>query len=245
MSCDLIDRPEMSWISHSDPNVDLAVMPFNFNSQDSGMDMLGFPSKMLLSVEELKTRNVGVGDRCYAVGLFRLLQGSKRNVPIVHSGNIALMAGEELVPVADWSAPHSLKTRLVEAHLIEMTNLRGLSGAPVFVAPTIWTVGPRAGYDEAGSPQIQGRILIGGYDPSIKLLGIWSSSWDAKPPSIAMEYGDGRVPLGIGSVVPASKLLDLLNDPRVVERRVTWHRQPAPADDTPSATATWNSDEAI
>lgn len=225
MSCDILDRPDMKWLYHPDPNVDLALMPFNYNSEETGMDMLGFPSTMLLGSDDLKSRNIDVGDRCYAVGLFRLLQGSKRNVPIVHSGSIALMAGEEAIPVRDWREPHSGALLQVDAHLVEMTNLKGLSGAPIFVAPTVWACAPKAELDQLGKPKLGRTTLVSGYDPSVKVLGIWSASWDAHPAAVATEYGDGRVPVGVGTVVPASKLLELLNDPRVVERRATWHRK--------------------
>lgn len=225
MHCDLIERPDMAWITHADPNVDLAVMPFNFSEKDTGLDMLCLRSDMLLDAHSLEELGIAPGDRCYAVGLFRLLQGSKRNIPIVHSGSIALLAGEEQIPVTDWLKPHSNATRYVDAHLVEMTNLKGLSGAPIFVAPTIWGIAPKAEYDDAGKPKIGDRTLIGGYSPTPKLLGVWSSSWEALPAAVATEYGESRVPVGMGTVVPSSKLLELLSDPRVTERRNSWHRK--------------------
>lgn len=222
MLCDPLDRPEMKWLAHPNSNVDLAVMPFAFNESDTGLDMLGFRSSLLLSDEEIKTLDVDVGDRCYAVGLFRLLQGSKRNVPIVHSGSIALMAGEEAIPVQDWLAPHSGAARYVDSHLVEMVNLSGLSGAPVFVKRTLWAVAPKAGFDEAGKPTIEGQTLIGAYDPGIKLLGIWSGSWEADPSAVSTAGRGNRVPVGMGSVVPAGRLMELLNGSLVAERVRFW-----------------------
>ena len=40
--------------------------------------------------EYLKTAEIDVGDLCYTVGLFRFIFGKKTNLPLVHSGNIAL-----------------------------------------------------------------------------------------------------------------------------------------------------------
>jgi hypothetical protein len=224
MHCDLLERDDLRWIAHADPNVDLAVMPFQFSAEEQGWDVLGFDSGMLLGDEDLVAYNIGVGDRCYAVGLFRLLQGSERNVPIVHSGSLALMAGEEPIPVKDWLAAG--QTRQVEAHLVEMSNLKGLSGAPVFVYPTLWAIAPKAGFDENDKPKILPPTLVGAYDPRVKLLGLWSASWDGLQSAVETAgFGANRVPIGMGTVVPAARLKELFDDPRVLERRADWLRR--------------------
>jgi hypothetical protein len=115
---------------------------------------------------------IGTGDICYAVGLFQLLAGKKRNLPIVHTGNLALTAGEEAIPVRDWHCyPQRGKIRYVEGHLVELQNLKGLSGSPVFV---------RASHDILDLPTDAGgtaNIRVSRND--IHLLGVWQSSWDA------------------------------------------------------------------
>jgi hypothetical protein len=53
------------------------------------------------------------------------------------------------------------------------------------------------------------------------LLGIWSASWDGwlGEEAIGVRKGDMRVPVGMGSVVPAARLLELLDHPDLVARR--------------------------
>jgi hypothetical protein len=45
---------------------------------------------------------LGVGDFTYTIGLFRLMSGERRNLPIVHFGTVAMVPGDEKIPVRDW-----------------------------------------------------------------------------------------------------------------------------------------------
>src|SRR5437764_14482248 len=83
----------------------------------------------------VKSQRVGIGDLTYTVGLFRLLSGNKRNLPIVHSGIVSMMPSDERIPVRDWRPPHG--RIFVEGYLVETGSLEGLSGSPVFMHPTI------------------------------------------------------------------------------------------------------------
>jgi hypothetical protein len=196
------------YCNNSDPDVDLAVMPFG-----KGMPLAGFrgcfiPSDILVSEATLQKWPIGIGDICYAVGLFRLLVGRKRNLPIVHTGRIALMPCDERLPVQDWHNPNGPR-RHIEGYLIELQNLKGLSGSPVFVRPTA---------------EWEGLTLSNGSTEAIAatvrkffLLGIWQGSWDARPDEVlAVDRGNEiRVPVGMGTVVPATKLIELLELPEL------------------------------
>jgi hypothetical protein len=205
----------LRWFSDtSDPNVDLAIMPFNCDLRPQGVDNLYLRSEILATETKRKEWNIGNGDACYAIGLFQFVAGKKRNLPVVHTGNIALMPGDELIPVQDWLAPQgSGKKRHVEGFLLELQNLKGLSGSPVFVRPTVEIEGLRT---EEGR-EFTARML----NREIFLLGLWQSSWDAPPDEImAIERGENiRVPVGMGVVVPADKILALLEIPQLEELR--------------------------
>ena len=60
-------------------------------------------------------------------------------------------------------------------------------------------------------------IVITALKPELKLLGVWAGSWD-KPTSRINE----RVPVGIGIVTPAYRLIELLDSPPVAENRQKW-----------------------
>jgi hypothetical protein len=97
------------------------------------------------------------------------------------------------------------QTRFVEGYLVEITNLQGLSGAPVFVRSGIQINFP---IDGGGAGE---GILAA---PNLKLLGVWQGSWEGFSAA-----DDQRVPVGIGIVTPAQKLLEILDSPALVENR--------------------------
>lgn len=204
------------WYSGQSLDVDLAVIPFNYDLWKAGLDVKVFPSDLFAVNARIEEEQIGVGDLCYTVGLFRLMAGKTRNVPVVHSGNIALMPGQEKVPVQEWmQRSPTVTTRYVEGYLIEATNLKGLSGSPVFVRPTL---------DWADIPLSDGRSMSARLPRTdIFLLGIWQGSWDARPDDVmGVEHGIGvRVPVGIGVVVPVSNLIDLLETEELQMQRDT------------------------
>jgi hypothetical protein len=205
------------WYCHSDPNVDLAVMPLNKSYRQAGYDVLVCPEEIIAQVRtDHQPTDAFTGDQCYAVGLFRLLHGKTRNLPVVHTGNLALLAGEELIPVHDWLTPSdSRKIRMVDAHLVELQSLQGLSGSPVFVRPPMIITGIQA----AG----KSHDIMVPLD-RIHLLGIWQGAWEAEPDRVAaIQRGKlVRVPVGVGVVTPASKLRELFEMPEVKDEREAW-----------------------
>jgi hypothetical protein len=196
------------WYSNiDDSNVDLSVMPVTFDMPERDeLDLLAFRSVIFADEGVVRQLEIGVGDMCYAVGLFRLMAGSERNLPIVHTGNIALMPGEERIPLQNWLNPNTTARKFVNGYLVEMQNLKGLSGSPVFVRPS-----RRLDLSMAGQGSM--KLRIGKED--VFLMGIWQSSWDEKPGEIlAVEKGkEVRVPVGIGTVVPTDELIRLLEMP--------------------------------
>jgi hypothetical protein len=77
---------------------------------------------------------IGIGELTYTIGLFRLMSGAMRNLPVVHFGSIA-MVPDERIPVQDWRDRN--KTFEVEGYLVETQGLEGLSGSPVFVRQSV------------------------------------------------------------------------------------------------------------
>ena len=159
--------------------------------------------------------NIGIGDICYTIGLFRLLYGKKRNIPIVFTGNIALVPEDEKIPVEDWEKPG--KTKYVDGYLVSSQSLDGLSGSPVFVRPTTDINLPCL---KSSEKDISGeRFPLS----DVFLIGIWSDAWSAPPDQILAAQtrmgGNIRVSLGVGVVVPIEKLLELLEVPEMQKKR--------------------------
>lgn len=216
---------EFRWISHSDSSVDLAVALFQLDLASAGLDDLSMSADLILTDAHVAQLGINVGDLCYGVGLFHLLQGSKRNVPVVHTGHIALMPSDEEITVEDWTAPKgSGRHKAVRGYLVELQNLKGLSGSPVLVRPTKQAYG--ATYERDGQvPRLGPAQFMGAYDADPYLLGVWSASWDGLAAGAAFaEYGSStRVPVGLGTVVPSSRLLELLQSEVVRGRKVAWN----------------------
>jgi hypothetical protein len=82
----------VQWFRHPDPTVDVAAIKVSFR-RENNFDTLYFAAHMMLTDRRLKTETIGIGDWAYAVGLFRLMSGQKRNLSIAHSGIIAMMPG--------------------------------------------------------------------------------------------------------------------------------------------------------
>ncbi|MGE5562087.1 MAG: hypothetical protein ACM3ZV_02125 [Bacillota bacterium] len=170
-------------------------MPFDLDLKDTPADAISLPEDFPLTDSLRDEENVGFGSTCYAVGLFRVHPGKKRNLPVVHTGNIALMPSpDELVPVRDKIT--GIVTEM-EAYLVEMTNLDGLSGAPVFVRPEL-PVSITLENDTIHRAHLNKAYTY--------ILGVWVASWTATPPS-----GLGVNPVGMGVVTPIEKVLDILN----------------------------------
>jgi hypothetical protein len=205
------------WYYHPEETVDIAIIPFNVTAISHQRYL---PEKFLLIPDRMEEERIGIGDLTYTVGLFRLMSGANRNLPIVHCGNIALMPGDEKIPVRDWRDPSQTKTLHVNGYLVETHSLRGLSGSPVFVRGSVGLSGIPIPY--AGSTTLTAQLPVA----HLFLLGIWQSSWDAPPDQVmAAEVGRGvRVPVGLGVVVPAVRIREVLDLEEVRQHRDTHRR---------------------
>jgi hypothetical protein len=125
---DYIEVSGRRWFTHSsDRSVDAAVMPWGPPGE---ADSLWIRHRMFTNPEKLLEKGIGVGDEVYATGLFSPVIGIDKNNPIVRSGHLA-MSPPATVPLREWDTP------TMEAYLIEMRSLGGLSGSPVFVQRSI------------------------------------------------------------------------------------------------------------
>lgn len=207
------------WHFHPDETVDLAIVQGR-NWRGDGIDMLTIPEDMLASPEVIESENIGVGDACYAVGLFRLMSGKNRILPIVHTGNIAMLPQDERIPVKNWKLsagePPSVE---FEGYLVEMNSLEGLSGSPVFVRSTILI---------EDFPTLDGKtkkVIVPRW--KVFLLGVWRSAWTGDPSAVVAADRTGfKVPVGMGAIEPTSRLLELLeSSPVVSERNATLEKR--------------------
>jgi hypothetical protein len=193
----LISARDTHWYFHpDDPCVDVAVCDLYL---DDDVDYIDLPSDMFLTNETIEGKDIGAGDEVVITGLLYRREGNKKNLPIVRTGNIALIAdSDELIPTEMGN---------IEAHLVEVRSTGGLSGSPAFVvkcfpfAQTSW---------------------------EIYFLGIVHGHWSLPTTEANIIEEDrsqpdnpdkGKINTGIAVVTPAQKVLEVLYHPELVEMR--------------------------
>jgi hypothetical protein len=179
--------PGYKWWRHPTDNVDAAVFPWGLQG-----GFATFPVERFISDVNLDLTRIGIGDEVFIVGLFRKWAGYKTVMPIVRHGHIAMMAGEP-IPTKNYGK--------ALMHLIEAFSLQGLSGAPVIARQTIGVpFRPRNEFEPENVGTLALMFLLGlvhGYYPIQEGRQVWHT--------------------GISMVVPSTKILEILNQPELIE----------------------------
>lgn len=178
---------------------DVAVAPFNFSY--APFDAKWTPLANAATAEVMSRLDIGVGEPVVAVGLFRRHHGTDRNIPIVRTGNIAMLQGE---PVQTrWCG-------YTKAHLIQLMSIAGLSGSPVFVHLSPF----RIAHDKVTTID-DGKQYY--------LLGLISGHFDLKnlhEDAVVDDDSDlGSINSGIGVVIPVEKIIEAITQPELSESR--------------------------
>lgn len=194
-----IDAEGARWFYHptDEEHVDVAVLPI---TPPSGLDSMSINNINFFTPQNYPTLGIGTGDEVFITGLFSLAKGSRRNMPIVRLGSIAMMP-EGKIPTRDFGE--------IDAYLVETRSFGGVSGSPVFVRPTTDT-----GRAMRGS-------VVGG-SRHFYLLGLMHGHWEIDPNAINqvnIKGVDEGVNLGIAIVVPTYKIVEVLNHPEIMAMR--------------------------
>ena len=192
----------VKWYYHpTEPNaVDAAVTPFapsGFENLD--VDWVRFP-EMVVTPESMQKYGIGIGDEIAVIGLFTGFSGRERHFPIARIGNLAMVPSER-VPVKDFDP--------MEAYLAEGRSIGGLSGSPVYVRQTV----------NVQVPGPDGKTpLAFAATGAIFLLGLMHGHWDLPKGFSSLIQGE-TTNMGISIVVPAHKIMEILNHPELVDMR--------------------------
>jgi len=187
--------PKRTVFTHSDPLVDIAVIPCL--PDVSEFDVKFLPDDMITTKEDYEKLNIREGSEVFFTGLFLPFPGAERNYPVVRFGRVALVTDEKIT----WK-----KGKDMDLYLIEADSYGGNSGAPVFFY--------------LGSDREPGKIVVG--KPILKLAGIMKGSFGERRPLEVVETN--RIPVavnnvGIAAVVPAYKLHEILFSDEVKKHR--------------------------
>lgn len=159
-----------------------------------------------------------LGDEVFLVGLFRSHYGKERNVPIIRVGNIAALP----------SPDEPIKTTYcgdIEAYLVEVKSVAGISGSPVFKD---WYQETRMEFpgiiDPRGRPSDPEDINWFDYH----FVGLVHGHFDAAKLSDAIADDDTldadpaapeKINTGIAIVVPQKQIFETLYQPELVADR--------------------------
>lgn len=188
----------MRWWYHPTEadTVDVAVTPFVASER---MDVECISEKIFTTNDRIQRYGIGVGDEINVVGLFTKFYGSTKHIPIVRTGNVAMMPTDKM-PVNRGET---------DVYLVEGRSIGGLSGSPVFVRHTISMDGiaPKTGEFQRISGVSQ-----------LHLLGLIRGHWDLHHGGGDLQQAEA-VNMGIALVIPAQKILEVLYHPELVKMR--------------------------
>jgi hypothetical protein len=209
-----IEQPE--WHFHSDPSVDVALLELE-PPKESDNDR--FPDRLAVTHGSVP-ETFGLGDLVYTVGLFTWHRGRSRNIPLVHAGHIAALPQDDRVLVRDWDEPNNRAARKqIEAFVVQCPTMPGSSGSPVFVRRSMPAAHHRHWHEpESGDNYTPTNWPPNGYSREVYLLGLWHGAWEINEGDV-IGMTAVRHPAGYGIVVPAYKILEVLDVPKLKERR--------------------------
>ena len=173
-------------------SVDVALFNISGFADAGQIDHGVYPIAGFATPELIREEEIGIGEETFIVGMFVHHHGNTKNIPIVRIGNIAAMPEEQVVSGIG----------AIDAYLVEARSIGGLSGSPVFVNLGLLRV--KGGIVEVVQmhPSVADRRAVG----RIYLLGLMHGHYDEQ-----------HVNMGIGIVVPASRILEVVNQEAILE----------------------------
>lgn len=197
---EVMEAPASSWVQH--PNGDDVSMCPLPQLATTRLQTLGIETDRFVTAQIAETEDIGIGDEVFMVGRFAQHSGSRtRNIPVARFGNIAAM------PIEPIERPEGVKQ---ESFLVECRSVPGHSGAPVFVYK-------RPRFEQPGglSPITGGRVTK--WDGVKQLVS--NSYWLLGMDWCHLEDADKKANTGMAGVIPAWKILELINCEQFVQQR--------------------------
>jgi hypothetical protein len=206
---DILEYSQQQWKRHPDGD-DLAVAPISLEAAKHKYARID--TCLFINQEIMLDHDIGAGDEVFIVGRFIGYDGKQQNEPTVRFGNLSL--GKTVIVVREDGINQ-------ESFLVETRSLAGYSGSPIFLHILPFSYRPGFGLVTSSKMEKDGKQL--GVGPW--LLGIDYGHHQLKElvrQKCKDPVGDGSFVCsnsGITDVVPAWKLLDLLNDEEFVKVR--------------------------
>lgn len=219
------------WFYHdSNEAIDVAILPLKNLDIDFGQKF--FPVDRFAIGDNLTRSKIRLGEEVFLTGLFHGHSGSWRNLPIVRVGNIAAMVREPIQ-----SKDFNDNEIRIYGYLVELRSIGGLSGSPVFAVLDEATPGSQyvstmpvpltdaAGYSYDGSRQID---PVSSIQRQYCLMGLLHGHYEVTSRIPYLHGGkvmrDEQINLGIGIVIPAADINDVLFNKAIESERAAMFR---------------------
>jgi hypothetical protein len=224
---DLIENNTSKVFTHSDPSVDIAVVPVV--PDEKTIDFKILPEEMLTTKESFSELKISEGSDIFFIGLFTSFYGQHRNFPIVRFGRVAMISSEKI----PWRDRPTSPVQEADLYLLETQSYGGNSGSPVF-----FYLGP---------DHVPGQIYIG--PAQIRLAGIMRGTFLNGSPIQFLQSPTASIPystqnVGIAAVSPSYLLRDILYSEPLLRLRAeitgslpSTKKAPEPAAITPTEPA--------
>lgn len=210
--------------THTDPSVDLAVVPVMPDERVIDFKMIG--DEWLTTKESLKELKVGEGSDVFFVGLFSSFYGQHKNFPIARFGRVAMISGEKI----PWQDRPTEPAQDADLYLLETQSYGGNSGSPVFFY--------------LGHDRVPGQLFIGA---EVRLAGVMRGTYLNNSPVQFQQMPTAVIPfysqnIGIAAVTPSYLLHEILYSEPLLKLRAEItgslnsdkNPQPEPAPITPT-----------
>ena len=202
----LFDGQKPLWFVHPDDDVDVAVVPINFDVLiESGMQVAYFHSEQhSATIDSLKSLGVTEGDFAYVLGFPMGLVGQHRNTVIVRSGTLARI--------------RDALARASNIFLVDAFVFPGNSGGPVILKPEAIAI--------AGTQAQTMPYLIGVVQAYVPYDDVAYSAQTGRPRVVFEEN------TGLAAVHPVDYILETITARRTprLERRALPQVSPRPPD---------------
>jgi hypothetical protein len=199
-------------ITHPTRHDDIAL----FGLPWLGIDIYDYRA-LILSRERLQTGrsevwDIGVGDEVVAMGLYTSHYGVTKNIPVTRIGNIALLPEEPVrIPGGHY----------VDAYLIELRTIAGLSGSPVFVnTPTVQVRDGRLKYVKDGISDALNPlgVLVAYHVVESAEDQVSVPRYQGQDDATTIRDSVDQRNTGFGVVIPIEHILDIVEHPEFQEK---------------------------
>lgn len=195
------------WYTHpTDESVDVAITPFE---HDPTLDIHYVCPRQFIPRDWMKTYPdgaFGIGSEVFFPGLFSFATGDRNAIPLVRFGNIAMLP----------EGPIQVYSGSATVLLIEARSIGGISGSPVFIRPTM-----QLECTDLGGNKITALATGDLYSFVGMVGGHYDIEGDINKAKL-VSLGKTGVNMGIAVVIPAFKIMEVLEHPELVAQRTAY-----------------------